>query len=59
VWSSPDGETWTLSEAQGGPAIWCDPTQELGHWEARNDLGRISIGPYGEGDAVEFVPNEE
>lgn len=57
AWTSADGETWVLAEADGAPALWCDPTKELGHGEARGDAELVRIqDPYGEGNTVELVP---
>ena len=56
AWTSADGQTWVLAEAAGAPEFWCDPTEELGHWEARSDAGLVRIYPYGTGDVVELVP---
>jgi hypothetical protein len=55
VWTSVDGQEWVLADAAGAPTIWCDPTQVLGHWEARTDAGLARIEPYGPGDVVEFL----
>jgi hypothetical protein len=55
VWTSVDGEQWFLDDATGAPTFWCDPTQELGHWEARTEAGQARIEPYGSGDVVEFL----
>jgi hypothetical protein len=56
VWTSVDGEEWVLADAAGAPTLWCDPTQDLGHWEARTDAGLARIEPNGPGDVVEFLP---
>lgn len=56
VWTSVDGEEWVLADAAGAPTFWCDPTQELGHWEARTDAGLARIEPNGPGDVIEFLP---
>lgn len=56
AWSSADGETWVPADAAGAPTFWCDPTEELGHWQARSAAGLVRIDPYGSGDVVELVP---
>lgn len=56
TWTSKDGEAWELADAAGAAAMWCDPTEELGHWEARNDAGLVRIDPNGDGNVVELVP---
>jgi hypothetical protein len=59
VWTSTDGETWKLTEDRtGDTTIWCDPSEELGHWEARGETGVARIFPNGEGDFVQYVPAE-
>jgi hypothetical protein len=55
VWTSVDGEVWVLADATGAPTTWCDPPEELGHWEARNGAGQVRIDSYGSGDVVELV----
>ncbi len=56
AWTSSDGETWVLAQAAGSSPIWCDPTDELGHWEASSDAGLVRIDPNGSSDFVELLP---
>jgi hypothetical protein len=58
AWTSVDGRTWELSEPAGEPTLWCDSTQDLGHWEARTDAGLVRIDPYGPGDSVHLTQEE-
>jgi hypothetical protein len=57
VWTSTDGETWALAQATGEPTFWCDPTEELGHWEARGDAGLVRLDPDGDDNLAELVPS--
>lgn len=56
AWTSSDGETWVLAQAAGASTLWCDPTEQLGHWKASSDVGQVRIDPNGSGDYVELVP---
>ena len=57
AWASTDGRTWTLTEAAGAQTNWCDPTDELGHWEAQGDAGAVRVDPYGTGNVAELRPS--
>lgn len=59
AWSSTDGDTWILEEAAGDPTFWCDPSGDLGHWEARGDAGVVRVDPNADGNIAELVSAAE